>query len=133
MKITAKQYARGLQEATADKTEAEAKIVIAKFLTILVGRGKVKLVPSIIKELEVLGRVERGEVLAELISARSISTESKKLLESYVKKHSGSDKVVWQEAIDEKLIGGGVIKFQDRMIDFSCQRVLAEIKKSLAK
>jgi len=133
MKITAKQYARGLQEATADKTEAEAKIVIAKFLTILIGRGKVKLVPSIIKELEVLGRTERGEVLAELISARELSAESKKLLESYVKKQSGSDKVVWQEAIDEKLIGGGVIKFQDRIIDFSCQRVLTEIKKSLIK
>ena len=133
MKITAKQYARGLGEATADKTEAEAKIVIAKFLTILVGRGKVKLVPSIIKELEILGRVERGEVLAELISARELSAESKKLLESYVKKQSGSDKVVWQEAIDAKLIGGGVIKFQDRIIDFSCQRALAEIKQALIK
>lgn len=133
MKITAKQYARGLEEVTADKTEAEARIVIAKFLTILVGRGKVKLVPSIIKELEVLGRVERGEVLAELISARELSAESKKLLESYVKKQSGSDKVVWQEAIDAKLIGGGVIKFQDRMIDFSCQNVLTKIKQALIK
>lgn len=133
MKITAKQYARGLEETTADKTEAEAKIVIAKFLTILVGRGKVKLVPSIIKELEVLGRVERGEVLAELISARELSAESKKLLASYIKKQSGSDKVVWQEVIDEKLIGGVVIKFQDRMIDFSCQNVLTKIKQALIK
>jgi F-type H+-transporting ATPase subunit delta len=133
MKITAKQYARGLQEATAKKTEAEAKIVIAKFLTILVGRGKVKLVPSIIKELEVLGHVERGEVLTELISARNISTESKELLEKYVRKQSGQDKVVWQEVIDEKLIGGGVIKFQDRIIDFSCQNVLTKIKQALIK
>lgn len=133
MKITIKQYAQGLEEATADKTEAEARVIIAKFLTILVGRGKVKLVPNIIKELEILGRVERGEVLAELISARDLSAESKKLLANYVKQQSGSDKVVWQEAIDEKLIGGGVIKFQDRMIDFSCQNVLTKIKQALTK
>jgi F-type H+-transporting ATPase subunit delta len=133
MKITAKQYARGLQEATAGKTDQEAKDIIAKFLLILVKRGKIKLVPRIIKELEVLGRIQRGEVLAELITARDLSAESKQLLESYIKKQNGESQVVWQETIDETLIGGGVIKFQDRILDFSLQRALQEIKKVLIK
>lgn len=133
MKITAKQYARGLEEATVDKTDQEAKDVVAKFLLILIKRGKVKLVPKIIKELEILGRAQRGEVLAELISARDLSAESKELLENYIKKQSGEAQVVWQETIDEKLIGGGVIKFQDRIMDFSLQRALVEIKKVLIK
>ena len=133
MKITAKQYAHGLQEVTLDKTDAEASVIVAKLLAILVGLGKIKLVPKIIKELEILGRVDRGEVLAELISARDLSAESKQLLEAYVKKQSGQNKIAWQEKIDESLIGGGVVKFQDRIIDFSCQHILGEIKKSLVK
>ena len=89
--------------------------------------------PKIIKELETLGRAERGEILAELVSARELSAESKELLASYIKKQSGQDKVVWQETIDKTLLGGGVVKFQDRIMDFSLRRALTQIKQVLIK
>ncbi len=133
MRITVKQYARSLQEAAVGKTDGEAKVMVANFLKILAKRGQLKVVPQIIKELESLGRLSRGEVLAEVISARDLSSDSKKLLAAYVKKHSHYDQVVWQEVVDENLLGGGILKFEDKIIDFSCRNFLVKIKQALIK
>ena len=133
MKITPKQYARGLQEITQGKSQAEIKIIVAGFLALLAKRGQLKLVKRISHDLEELLRNERGELLAELVSARSLSVESKKVLDEYIKKQTGEAKIIWQEQIDESLLGGATIKYQDKIIDISCKNILSDIKKTLTK
>ena len=68
----------------------------------------------------------------KLTTAVAISEELKASIEAKVKSENGMGTVELETAIDEKLIGGFVLEFNNNLIDASIHRDLKDIKKQFA-
>jgi len=70
---------------------------------------------------------ERGEVTAEVVSARPLSQEQTQALSKTLKSSVGKDVKV-DVTVDESLIGGLVVKVGSQMIDTSIRAKLANLQ-----
>lgn len=132
MKVNVKQYARSLFEMVTDKSEAEAKDLIVKFVDFLHKRQDLNKAAAIIVELENLFDEKNGEEKAELLSARPLSPEAKKQIISYLQNKVGGKGLKLEETIDQNLIGGFVLRYNGLVIDGSLQNNLRKFKKQLS-
>lgn len=131
MKVSVRQYARGLFELVADKSEVEAKAVIAKFIVFLHKRQDLNKAEAIIEEMERLYEIQNGEVKAELISARPLAHVAKEKIADYLSKRAGGVKVQLSDSTSPELLGGFVLRYNGLVIDGSLQNNLRKFKKQL--
>ncbi|MDP3837201.1 MAG: ATP synthase F1 subunit delta [bacterium] len=132
MKASVRQYARSVMELVADKSEAEAKALIAKFVVFLHGRQDLNKVEAITEELGRLYEIENEEIKAELISARPLQEAAKKQLVAYLQKRAGVDTVNLQESLNPDLLGGFILRYNGLVIDGSLKNNLLKFKKQLS-
>ncbi len=132
MKASVKQYARSLYDLVAGKSEEESKKLIAGFIDFLHRRQDLGKAEAIIAELEHIYARISGEVSAELVSARPLAEEAKKIIAAYLEKKAGAASVKLQEKIDPALIGGFVLRYNGLVIDGSLQNNLRKFKKQLS-
>jgi F-type H+-transporting ATPase subunit delta len=133
MKITTRQYALGLFEATEGKSEAEVKSVIKNFTAFLVAKNKLDIADKIIVEFVRIWNEKHEIVEAKITSAFELDKDVTKLLKEYIANLSGAKEVVVSEAIDKNLLGGVVIRYQDIVLDGSLQTRVGELKKRMEK
>lgn len=131
MKVKPQQYARSLFELTKDLSQSEAEIVIKRFVVFLKSRHDLTQSDKIIVELSALISQDKGELVAELISARSLSKNSKDLIASYLENKLGANKINWLEEVDQSLLGGFVLRYQGFVLDGSLKNNLRKFKKQL--
>ncbi len=117
----------GAHDLTLDKFD--------NVLQALLSKAKIKETPAKFENfLKVLAHNKRfsllPEIVAEIISARTLSDKSKKTLISKLEKKYGK-KVEASIKIDESLIGGAVIKVGDTVIDGSIKGRLEQLTKAL--
>jgi len=132
MKITAKQYARALYESTLNKTENEIEKIIARFVENLAHNNDLVIAEKISKEINLIFEVESGEIKTKLISARKLSETVVRQLKHYVATKTGAQKINFLEEIDKSLIGGFVLKYNDKVLDGSIKNNLLIFKKQLS-
>lgn len=131
MKVSPKQYARSLMELTVGISYEDAQKVIERFVLLLQERHDLSKSDAIIEELSLLQQAEQKEIKAELVSARSLSKESKNLITTYLGDRLGVNKINWQEKIDHSLLGGFVLRYHGFVIDGSLKNNLNKFKKQL--
>jgi F-type H+-transporting ATPase subunit delta len=129
MKVSAKQYARSLFELVADKSDDQAKSLIADFISFLYRRQDLNKAGLIITELESLYEEAVGEVKVELISARPLHAAAKSQITTYLQKRAGIAAVNLQESLSPDLLGGFVLRYNGLVIDGSLQNNLRKFKK----
>ncbi len=132
MKVSAKQYARGLFELIVDKSEEEARILFARFIEFLHGRQDLNRAEEIIEELSHIYEEANGELRAELISARPLSEKAKSQVISYLEKRAGVGYVQLSEKIDPALLGGFVLRYNGLVVDGSLKNNLRKFEKQLS-
>lgn len=132
MKISVLQYARSLFEATAGKKEAEVKETLHRFAAVLAKNGDLGKGDDIIDRLYGMLLKDRGELEAVLASARKITPATRETVTDYLAGKTGAKKISLREEIDEKLIGGFVLRYQDRILDASLKNGLAEIRQKIS-
>lgn len=132
MKITAKQYARAFYDSVANKSAKEVEQVAANFSELLKHNNDLGLFDSILREVEIVFRLEGGELEVNLISARKLSVAVVEQLKEYVAKKTGAKKIIFSEQVDASLIGGFVLRYEDKVIDGSIKNNLANLKKQLS-
>jgi len=133
MKISAKQYAISLYESVEDKSEAEQARVVSNFLKLLAAQGKLALAEKIVKELEALVLDKAGIVLAEVKSANKLNEATTKSLRQLIKDKTNCSEVRLTETIEPELLGGAVLKYQDKIINFSLHHFLDKMRYFLIK
>ena len=84
-------------------------------------------VPALLAQLEALIADERGEVTAEVTSAKPLNDAQTEELAKTLKASVGKD-VRLEITVDESLIGGLVVKVGSRMIDTSIRSKLANLQ-----
>lgn len=133
MKISAKQYALGLYEAIQGKKEGEVKDAIKTFVGILAKHNDFKKAKDIVCELDKIFKKEEGLLEAEIITANPINKEMVKTLKDYISEMSGAKKVEAKESVDPKILGGVIIRFEDKIVDASLKSRLEELKRNISK
>ena len=132
MKTSALQYARALRELLDGSGQDEAKKIITDFISFVVKNNDYYRLDEILHQLEADILKEKGELVIDLISARALSKEAKLLIDNYLKNKTGSSKVKINEIIDPKIIGGFVIRYDNKIVDGSVKQNLLHFQKQLS-
>lgn len=133
MRITTKQFALSLYEAVDGKSSREVKAAIKKFIELLAGKNQLGEADKIIAEFVKIWNNQRGIVEAEVASANGLAKEIVKLLKNYIVKLSGAKEVKISEEIDKNILGGVVIKYNDKVLDGSLKTALVDLREKLIK
>lgn len=83
--------------------------------------------PGVISQLRALIADDRGEITAEVTSARELTKGQAEALSASLKAGVGKD-VKLNVVVDESLIGGLVVKVGSRMVDTSIRSKLAHLR-----
>lgn len=133
MKITPKQYGLSLYQAILNKKSGQIKVAIENFVRLLINNNDISKADEIIKQFEKIWNKEKGIVKAEIVSAKKLSNVIVKSLNKYITKLSGAKKVELNQKIEKDVLGGVVIKYEDKVMDGSMKTRLKELKSKMVK
>ena len=103
---------------------------VANTLGLMAQNRRLFVLPGLIAQLKALIADHRGEVTAEVTSARPLNDAQVADLAGTLKKNVGKD-VSLKVTVDESLIGGLVVKVGSRMIDTSIRSRLAALQNAM--
>ena len=106
--------------------------VTHQFLIVLVGKGRLQLLPAIVHEFELLRDKALGRARVKAISAVPISTEVEKAIRDVLTKTLNSD-VRLETTVDPTILGGLVVSIDGKVVDASLQWQLARLKDKLSE
>jgi F-type H+-transporting ATPase subunit delta len=131
MKISARQYASCLLELLEGKKKEEAKEIIKKFVALLAKRRELGRQSELVAALEAAWNEKRGELPIVLESTRKLEKSSQSKIGAYLEKKSGAAKVTITEVLNEKLLGGFVLRYGDRVLDGSLKNNLDNLRNKI--
>jgi F-type H+-transporting ATPase subunit delta len=131
MKISVLQYAVSLYESVIDKTESEVQDILKNFVVLLNRQHDLNKESEIIKAFNDLWSRNNGEVSASLVSAHPITDSTRILIVDYLKNKSGAQKIILDETEDKNLLGGFVLKYNNKVLDGSLKSGLESLKTQL--
>ncbi len=125
-------YPRKEQQAAV--TAIAGKMGLSANLTNLLGlmasKRRLFVLPQLIRALRDLIAEEKGEVTAEVTSARELTEAQSDKLAKTLKAQVGKD-VKIRAAVDERLIGGLVVKVGSKMIDTTIASKLRNLQNAM--
>lgn len=105
---------------------AKASELTRRFGGLLSKNRRLAALPGIIAQYQKLIAQRRGEVTAEVVSAKELTKTQLKALGSALKQTIGSD-VAINTSVDEDILGGLVVKIGSQMIDSSLKSKLQQL------
>lgn len=123
------------------RSEAEAAIgavadamglnaLTANTLRLMASKRRLFVVPAMLRRLSDMISEHKGEVTAEVTSAKALTKSQSDKLAETLKASVGKD-VNLQATVDESLIGGLVVKVGSKMIDTSIRSQLNALKNTM--
>lgn len=114
--------------AIADKAEFQG--LVGNFLRVVARNRRLFAVPGIIRAYRAIAAKHRGEVSAEVVSARKLTAAQEKELAEALKSVTGQD-VAANVTVDPSILGGLIVKIGSRQIDTSIRTKLSTLKLAL--
>jgi len=97
--------------------------IVSNTLALMASKRRLFVLPALVAQLRALIAEEKGEITAEVISAKAMTKTQTDKLAKAIKARIGKD-VKIAATVDEELIGGLVIKVGSQMIDTSIRSKL---------
>jgi len=110
-------------------TKDRVSVLTAAFNKLLVAKGREKGLPEIANAFIDQYNVIKGIHKIKITTAVAISDELKKSIEAKVTAAQGLNRIELETEVDESLIGGFVLAFDNNLVDASIAKDLREIKK----
>ncbi len=133
MNITAKQYAQSLYEVVKGKKDSQIKEAIKNFFRILVNNNDIFKIDKIVANFTEIWNREEGIVAAKIISARKFDNKIINSLNNYIIKLSKAKRTEIRQIVDKNILGGVIIRYEDKIIDGSLRTRLADLKNKMVK
>ena len=108
----------------------EAAPLTVRFVLLLATKGRLFVLQDVIRAFELLAARQRGEVRAEVRSARTLNNEEVSELRALLKSKLGRDAKI-DAKVDPSLLGGLVVKVGSRMIDSSLRTKLDGLRAAM--
>jgi F-type H+-transporting ATPase subunit delta len=125
-------YSRDEQTAaiTALARKMGLTVTVQNLLSLMAGNRRLFTLPQLIASLRSMIADAKGEVTAEVTSAKALTKAQSEKLAKVLSAQAGKDvKIV--ASVDEGLIGGLVVKVGSRMIDTSIKAKLAALQNTM--
>jgi F-type H+-transporting ATPase subunit delta len=133
MKIKDKQYAVALYESVAGKKAGEVKAVLENFVKVLVKNNDLGRMGRIIKFFVDIWSKQKNEIDAEIISARNVSQDVVRSIFEFITEKTNAKNIEIGRTIDREILGGVIIKYNDKIFDGSVRTKLAVLKDKMVK
>lgn len=118
-----------LEQVFGDNIHAVTKI----FLKLVINKGRSAILFGTAKAFIQQYNAIKGIVTAEVTSAIELTDANRAEIVALVKKEVGANEVVIKEKVNEKLIGGFILKVGDKQFDASIASGLNKLKKEFAQ
>ena len=130
--ITSPVYSREEQgrAIVAVAGKMELSTTMSNVLGLMASKRRLFVLPQMVRALRDRIATEKGEVTAEVVSAKALTKAQSEKLAKVLAKQSGKDvKII--STVDESLIGGLVVKVGSKMIDTSIAAKLTALQNSM--
>jgi F-type H+-transporting ATPase subunit delta len=126
--ISSPMYSRDDQANVISAVATKMKLmpIVSNTLALMASKRRLFVLPALIAQLRGLIAEEKGEVTAEVISAKAMTKTQTDKLAKAIKSRIGKD-VKIDATVDESLIGGLVVKVGSQMIDTSIRSKLSSL------
>lgn len=119
--------ARGINAVTE---RMELSPLVRNLVALMASKGRLYMLPQVIRIFSALMAEHRGEVTAEVTSAKKLTeAQSQKLAQTLASAEGREVKL--NVTVDESVIGGLVVKVGSRMIDTSIRAKLAQLQNAM--
>lgn len=105
--------------------------VSSAFIRILTQHGREDVLDEVAHSYVELNKKRKGILTAEVTTATPLNDELRKAVTAIVKEMNPQGDVVINEVVDSEIIGGFVLKVEDRMVDASVQSKLRSLRQNL--
>ncbi len=127
-KNQAKILARAIYDLT-DKTD-KSEAIVSNFIAYLNQRRLNHLLPDILAELEIIDNQKNDIVAVDLESVNEVSPATERAIIERLGKRLGR-KIKVKKSLNQDLLGGLLISYQDKIIDLSLRKQISNLKKQL--
>ena len=111
---------------------SKVHLITQSFLKLVVNKGRSAILFDTAKQFISQYNAIKGIVTAEVSSAIALTDANRTEIIELVKKVLGANEVLIKEKVDDKLIGGFVLKVGDKQFDASVSGGLRKLKKEFA-
>ena len=133
MKISNKQYAQALYESVQGKSKKEIQEMLRKFVVLLQKERALSRSEQITQSFVKLYNQENGIVAVHARNHKGLDKNGKMRVMGYIKLLTKASEVELTEIKDEKMLGGVILKYGDKIIDGSLRTGLNRLKAELKK
>ncbi|MDA9208048.1 F0F1 ATP synthase subunit delta [Octadecabacter sp.] len=125
-------YSREQQAAAIAGVAKKMKLskTMANTLALMASKRRLFVVPQMVASLRAMIAEAKGEVTADVVSAKALTKAQSDKLAKTLKASIGSDVKV-NSTVDETLIGGLIVKVGSKMIDTSVKSKLAALQNTM--
>ncbi|MCL4162541.1 UNVERIFIED_CONTAM: hypothetical protein GTU68_065190, partial [Idotea baltica] len=130
--ITSPLYSRDQQAAAIGAVTKKMKLsaTMENTLALMASKRRLFVVPQLISALRAKIAAEKGEITADVVSAKPLTKAQSTDLAKTLKSRLGAD-VILNATVDETLIGGLIVKVGSKMIDTSIKAKLNALQNTM--
>ncbi|MBE7172574.1 MAG: ATP synthase F1 subunit delta [Williamsia sp.] len=110
-------------------TEGKVSQLTSSFLTLMTTKGREETLPEIATAFLGMYNTMKGISKVKLITAQPVSDALKQSIIDKMQSSNPSQQIQLETAVNENLIGGFVLEYNNNMVDASVLRDLKDIKK----
>lgn len=131
--ISNNDIARAIYSLSKDKSQSEQIDISKKFIKFLSRRRLLSKAPEILSQLKKIINHEEGRIEAKVSSVQKLDQKTKTHLEQSLKKRYSGKVVVFEESLDEKLVGGLRVEVNNEVIDLSIKNKIGKLQEYLTR
>ncbi|HAS80597.1 MAG: ATP synthase subunit delta [Candidatus Nomurabacteria bacterium GW2011_GWE1_32_28] len=131
--ISNNDIANAIYLVSKNKTETELRIVNNKIIKFLTHKRFLSKTNDILERLDKIINRENKKIIVKISSAKKLKEEIKIQLALFLKKRYEMEKIVFNEIIDEKLLGGIRIEIDDEIIDLTIKNKIRKLQEHLTR
>ncbi len=133
MKISVKQYALALFEASEGKNTKDLDMVLDNFIREIISAGLSGKLTLILEKFKEIWNEKNSEIEADLITARKLEKAEEKYIRETILEKTKAKNIKLNQKIDKNIIGGVILKYNGKVLDLSFYNRIQQFKKELNK
>jgi F-type H+-transporting ATPase subunit delta len=119
------------KKAVLRRVFSDSSETTLSFLDFMVSKKREAELPLVAEQFINAYDKMNGIAKATVISALPLNDDTIAKVKSYIRGIAGSDDIIVRNEIDSSIIGGIIIKYEDKLLDMSVAKELREIRKEL--
>jgi len=108
----------------------KVSVLAMNFFHLIISKGRAKFIEGIYNCMNIIYNKENNIIKCQIVSAFELSDDTKKNIEQFLKDTTKGD-IIADYIIDNSIIGGFLLRIEDKVYDTTIKNKLKKLKKSL--